>query len=81
MNIVLSNRALVAIADAPLAVRKAFRKQLSFLERDLLHPSLRAKKYDEARDLWQARINRGWRFFFTIEGDTYRIQNIAPHPK
>lgn len=81
MNIVLSNRALIAIADAPLAIRKAFHKQLSFLERDLLHPSLRAKKYDEARDLWQARINRGWRFFFTIEGDTYRIQNITPHPR
>jgi len=51
------------------------------LENDLHHPSLRAKKYDEARDLWQARINRDWRFYFTIEGDTYRIQNITPHPK
>jgi hypothetical protein len=42
---------------------------------------LQAKKYDEARNLWQARINRDWRFYFTIEGDTYRIQNITAHPK
>ena len=81
MNIVLSDRALIAIAGAPFAVRKAFRKQLGFLERDLLHPSLRAKKYDESRDLWQARVNRDWRFYFTIEGDTYRIQSITAHPK
>jgi hypothetical protein len=24
------------------------------------HPSLRAKKYDEAGDLWQARVNYAW---------------------
>jgi mRNA interferase RelE/StbE len=77
----LSQRALIAIADAPIAVRKAFHKQLSYLERDLRHPSLHAKKYDEAHDLWQARVNRDWRFYFTIEGDTYRILDITPHPK
>jgi plasmid maintenance system killer protein len=81
MHVALSDRALRAIADAPAAVRKAFHKQLSFLERDLRHPSLQAKKYDEARDLWQARVNLDWRFYFTIEGDVYRIQDITSHPK
>ena len=81
MTIVFSDRAATAIAHAPLAVRRAFYKQLAFLERDLRHPSLRAKKYDEGLDLWQARINRNWRFYFTIEGDAYHIQNIIPHPK
>ena len=33
-------------------VRKAF-KQLGFLLNGLGHPSLRAKKYDEANDIWQ----------------------------
>lgn len=42
---------------------------------------LRAKKYDEATDLWQARVNRDWRFYFTIAGDTYRIEDVMPHPK
>lgn len=81
MIVVLSDRALIAIADAPKQVRKAFHKQLTFLERDLRHPSLQAKKYDETRDLWQARVNRDWRFYFTIEENVYRIQNITPHPK
>jgi hypothetical protein len=31
-------------------VGKAFFKQIKFLEQNLHHPSLRAKKYDEARN-------------------------------
>ena len=42
---------------------------------------LRAKKYDEANDRWQARVNRGWRFYFKIEDDTYFITELIPHPK
>ena len=67
--------------DAPVSVRRAFEKQLRFLVDNLLHPSLHAKKYDEANDLWQARVNKDWRFYFTIVNDTYRIEKIIPHPK
>lgn len=65
----------------PAAVRTAFAKQLDFLLQDLRHPSLRAKKYDESNDIWQARVNREWRFYFTIAGDEYVIVSIIPHPK
>jgi mRNA-degrading endonuclease RelE of RelBE toxin-antitoxin system len=60
--------------------RKAFAKQLAFLLNDLGRPSLRAKKYDEANDIWQARVNRSWRFYFLIHGDEYVILSIIPHP-
>lgn len=56
-------------------------KQLALLLRDLRHPSLRAKKHDESRDIWQARATRDHRFYFRIEGDTYRVLSIIPHPK
>jgi hypothetical protein len=26
-------------------------------------------------------LPRGWRFYFTIEGDTYVLHTITPHPK
>ena len=81
MRVVYSDHALLAIADAPLSVRKAFHKQVSFLEHDLRHPSLQAKKYDESNDIWQARVNQDWRFYFMIEADTYRILKVIPHPK
>ncbi|HLC41949.1 MAG TPA: hypothetical protein VJO34_10045 [Methylomirabilota bacterium] len=51
------------------------------LLQDLRHPSLRAKKHDEANDIWQARVSRGWRFYFQIHGDTYVILSVRPHPK
>ena len=61
--------------------RKAFAKQLQFLLTNRNHPSLRAKKYSEALDVWQGRVTRDWRFYFQIEGDEYVILSITPHPK
>ncbi len=81
MKIVFSDRAISAWTEAPPAVRRAFEKQLRFLAANILHPSLHAKKYDEARDLWQGRVNRNWRFYFTITDDAYRIEDVIPHPK
>ncbi len=69
------------LTKAPLEVRAAFQKQVAFLLADLRHPSLRAKNFDEAHDIWQARVNRDWRFYFRIIGDTYRLLEIIPHPK
>jgi mRNA-degrading endonuclease RelE of RelBE toxin-antitoxin system len=66
---------------APLQVQRRFEKQAAFLLENLRHPSLRAKKYDEARDIWQARVDGSWRFYFQIRGDTYDLLNITPHPK
>ena len=81
MKVVLSDRAIESLRGAPPDVRRAFAKQLRFLVNNLLHPSLHAKKYDDAADLWQARVTRDWRFHFTIADDTYRIEKVIPHPK
>ena len=70
-----------ALVGAPPIVKKAFHKQVGFLIENLQHPSLRAKKFDEANDIWQARVNRDWRFYFLIQDDTYLILDIIPHPK
>jgi mRNA interferase RelE/StbE len=66
---------------APARIKRAFEKQIGYLAQDLRHPSLRAKKYDEALNLWQARVTRDWRFYFQIEGDTYVLLDIMAHPK
>jgi mRNA interferase RelE/StbE len=81
MKVVLSDRAIEALKKAVPAVRRAFEKQLRLLENNLQHPSLRAKKYDESQDLWQARVNRNWRFYFMIRKDTYVVLDVIPHPK
>ena len=57
-------------------------KQLAFLLEDFRHPSLDAKKYiQRGRDVWQGRVDRGYRFYFLIEEDTYVVLRIIPHPK
>jgi mRNA interferase RelE/StbE len=81
MKAAYSERAGKTLPGLPPAVRKALFKQLKFLEQNLAHPSLRAKKYDESQDLWQARVNDNWRFYFLIRDDTYFIVDIIPHPK
>jgi mRNA-degrading endonuclease RelE of RelBE toxin-antitoxin system len=45
-------------SDAPATVQRQCDKQLALLAQDLRHPSVRAKKYDEARGIWQGRVNR-----------------------
>jgi mRNA interferase RelE/StbE len=66
---------------APAAIQDAFDKQTRLLVTDPHHPSLRVKKYKGAGDLFQARVTRDWRFYFTIEAGVYTIVAIIPHPK
>jgi len=62
-------------------IQEKFYKQAGFLLRDLRHPSLRAKKYDESSDIWQARVDANVRFYFRINNDVYLLLNIKNHPK
>lgn len=62
-------------------MRIAFEKQLRFLLRDIRHPSLRAKKYDEANDIWQARVTSNVRFYFSIADGAFVILDIEKHLK
>jgi mRNA-degrading endonuclease RelE of RelBE toxin-antitoxin system len=81
MKVVLSDRAIESLSDAPPNVRRTFEKKLRFLLSNLQHTSLHAKKYDESKDLWQARVSQNWRFYFTIINDTYHIEDVIAHPK
>ena len=40
-----------SLAALPLEIRKKFDKQSEYLVKDLRHPSLRCKKYDETRGI------------------------------
>ncbi len=81
MKAAFSRRFIRQYADLSAERKAKFDKQLGFLLANLRHPSLRAKKYDEAQDIWQARLDENYRFYFRIEGDTYRLLSIIPHPK
>ena len=65
----------------PQNIQEKFYKQAGFLLRDIRHPSLRAKKYNEADDVWQARVDKNIRFYFRIQRETYFLLDIKNHPK
>lgn len=71
MKVAFSERASRQYTALAAGRKARFDKQLGFLLSDLRHGSLRAKKYDEGEDIWQARVDRSWRFYFQIRGDTY----------
>jgi mRNA interferase RelE/StbE len=81
MRLEFSAQFIRAYNEAPAQMRRAFDKQSLLLLENLRHPSLRAKKYNEAEDKWQARVNRDWRFYFRIVGDAYVVTDITAHPK
>ena len=60
-------------------IKKKFKKQINYLLDNIRHPSLRAKKYDEESNVWQARVNQKYRFYFLIEKDAYVLLDIKPH--
>lgn len=62
------------------SIQNKFWKQLKLLLQDLRHPSLHAKKYDEAKGIWQARVDRKIRFYFLVENDICILLSIKKHP-
>lgn len=81
MRLVYAQAFLTMFAEAPPRIQGVFFKQALFLEKNLRYPSLRAKKYDTRKGVWQARVTGSWRFYFTIEGDAYHLLTIIKHPK
>jgi len=62
MQVIFSERFRRSYESAPPQIQQAFDRRIALLVRNLRHPSLRAKKYDEPRGIWQARVDGGWRF-------------------
>lgn len=81
MLVTFTERFLRSFAEAPAEIQKLCDKQIAFLAHDLRHPSLRAKKYDHERGIWQGRVSRSWRFYFVIDGDICKMVDIISHPK
>lgn len=74
-------RATKQYKKLPIDLKKKADKQFAYLLKDFRHPSLHAKKYGGTEDVWQARIDKSWRFYFHIIEPHYIIISIINHPK
>ncbi len=81
MEYILAKTAEKQYWKLPKRIQDLFDKQIGFLLEDFRHPSLNSKKYEEKINLWQARVDKSYRFYFIIQNDTYVIMSIRKHPK
>ena len=72
-----------AYDKAPEAVRRAFDNKLRLLvEHGHRYLSLRTHPWPaDGPDAQQCYVNKHWRFYYYLDGDTYVIYNLRPHPK
>ena len=55
------------------------RKAIEMLVRDFRYPSLRMKRIRGTAHIWEARVSRGYRMTFQIQGDMIVLRNIGEH--
>lgn len=63
----------------PQPMQKAVDKQLGLLLSNPKHPSLKIKKMQDPRDIWEGRTAEAYRFTFQIVNDTYVLRKVGTH--
>ena len=63
----------------PKFVQKKADRILTLLAADLRHPSIRAKKIQGTRDIWEGRVDKFHRFTFEIKADEIILRSIGSH--
>ncbi|ACA60411.1 hypothetical protein [Candidatus Desulforudis audaxviator] len=61
--------------------RQALKKALRLMSTDINHPSIRVKKVQGTKDVWEARASAGLRLTFTWVGDLIILRNCGEHDK
>ena len=59
--------------------KAAARKAIDKLLKDMRYPSLREKKIEGTKNIWEARASRSLRITFQVDGDIIMLRNIGPH--
>ena len=63
----------------PEKIKRLVDRKLALLLQNPRHPSLRIKKMNDPRNIWEGRITRSHRFTFQIEGDCCILRRIGAH--
>ena len=63
----------------PHEIQKTPDKQLRRLISNPQHPSLKIKKMQDPRGIWEGRVTESYRFTFQIEEDIYILRKIGTH--
>jgi len=61
------------------AEKRSVRKALALLGDNPKYPSLRVKKMEGGKDIWEARPSRRLRMTFEMAGETIFMRNVGEH--
>ena len=79
MRLVLTNRFKKAYQTLPVNDQGRVKKAISLISGDLRHPSLRVKRVNGTRGIWEARASKSLRITFETEGDAIIFRNVGHH--
>jgi mRNA interferase RelE/StbE len=61
--------------------KQSVRKALALLGDNPRYPSLRVKKMEGTKNIWEARPSRRLRMTFEMAGDSILMRNVGEHDK
>lgn len=79
MNFIWSDKFRRNYQKLPTKIQKKFQKQLNFLVTNFRHPSLRTKKMEGRENVWEARVDRSYRFTFQKENSDIILRTVGLH--
>ncbi|MEK7170540.1 MAG: hypothetical protein AAB767_04600 [Patescibacteria group bacterium] len=65
--------------ELPQEMRTLLAKKFALLLKNMRHPSLCVKKMEGHREIWEARITKGYRFTFQKEEYGYLFRRVGSH--
>ena len=63
----------------PAEIRKGFRDKLNLFLTDMNHPSLRVKKIQGTKNIWEGSVTMKYRFTFHFDGEMVVFRAIGTH--
>ena len=81
MEILFTEQFEQAYEKLTKAEKRSVRKALTLLGDNPKHPSLRVKKMEGRKNIWEARPSKRLRMTFEMIGETIFMRNVGEHDK
>jgi mRNA-degrading endonuclease RelE of RelBE toxin-antitoxin system len=63
----------------PVEIQKTFDKKLPIFLNDMLHPSLRVKRIQGTKNIWEGSVTMKYRFTFELADDKVIFRSVGTH--
>jgi mRNA-degrading endonuclease RelE of RelBE toxin-antitoxin system len=79
MKLVVTHSFIRDYQALPEQLQKVVDSKLALLISNPRHPSLRLKKMQDPRNIWEGRITKGYRLTFQWQEDSFILRRLGTH--